>query len=118
MPRQMQVKCEADAENPRALLVRLAGHMDAVGAIEVWDDVSPRLTADHPTLLLDLKDVAWMSSAGVTTLINMLKQVKSLGGSMLVFGCTPAVTKVFSVVGLDTIVTVCDSLESARAKAK
>jgi len=118
MSRQMQVKCEPDAAGGRALLVRLGGHMDAIGATEVWDEVSPRVTADRPTLLLDLEDVAWISSAGVTTLINLLQHVKSRGGNLLVFGCTPAVSKVFSVVGLDTIVPVCESLEAARQRAR
>lgn len=118
MSRQMQVTCDSDPEFGRAVVVRVAGFMDAVGATEVWDDVSPRVTAERPTLLLDLSGVVTLSSSGITTLINLLKQVKPLGGNISVFGCKPSVRRVFRIVGLESILNVCDSLEQARERVK
>jgi anti-anti-sigma factor len=114
----MEVRGDPDPENDRAVIVRVSGHMDAVGAMEVWEAASPHVTAERPVLLMDLSGVPWLSSAGITTLINLLKKVKALGGTVSVFGCSPTVRKVFTVVGLEPILNVCDSLEAARQRVR
>ena len=114
----MQVSFDSDSENGRAVVVRVGGLMDAVGATEVWEEVSPRVTTERPTLLLDLSGVPRLSSSGITTLINLLKQVKPLGGNVSLFGCNPSVRRVFSIVGLEAILNVCDSLEEARLRVR
>ncbi|MGH7731464.1 MAG: STAS domain-containing protein [Candidatus Eiseniibacteriota bacterium] len=116
MPRQMTLSCETDGDSGRTQVVRLAGRMDALGGTEVWDDVSPRVSAEKPNLLLDMTGVQYLSSAGITTLIQLLNRVKPLGGKLAIFGCNATLRRVFRVVALEPILNVCDTLEEARAR--
>ena len=116
MPRQMKLSFEADGESGRTQVVRVAGKMDAMGATEVWDEVSPMVSAEKPNLLLDMTGVPYLSSAGITTLINLLNRAKPLGGKLAIYGCNPTLRKVFRIVALEPILNVCETLEEARAK--
>ena len=114
----MQVICEQDPESAKATLVRVSGRMDAVGATELWDAASPQVTRDRPSVLVDMSGVDLLSSAGITTLLNLMKTVKPLGGTLCVFGCTPPVRKIFRVVALDGLLNVFDGIEEARQRVR
>lgn len=116
MPRQMTLSCEADDKNGRSQVVRVMGRMDAIGATEVWDEVSPRVSAEKPNLLLDMTGVPYLSSAGISTLINLLNRTKPLGGKLAIFGCNETLRKVFRIVALEPILNVCETLEDARTR--
>ena len=116
MPKQMKLDVDADAQNGRTHIVRVAGKMDAMGATEVWDEVSPMVSAEKPNLLLDMTGVPYLSSAGITTLINLLNRAKPLGGKLAIYGCNPTLRKVFRIVALEPILNVCETLEEARVK--
>ena len=116
MARQMTLSLSADTASSRNQVVRLEGRMDALGGTEVWDEVAPRVTAEQPNLILDMTGVAYLSSAGITTLIQLLNKVKPLGGKLAIYGCNPTLRRVFRVVALDPILNVCETLEEARAR--
>ncbi len=114
----MQVRYEPDAEVPGATLVTVTGMVDAVGATELWEAVSPEIGAQRPSVMADLTGVDILTSAGITTLIRFLNHAKPMGGKVAIFGCRPGVRKVFRIVGLETLLGVVDTVEEARAKVK
>ena len=116
MPRQMTLSCEADDRSSRNQVVKMTGRMDALGATEVWEEVSPRVSTERPNLILDMTGVPYLSSAGISTLITLLNHTKSLGGRLAIFGCNPMVQRVFRIVALEPILNVCETLEDARAR--
>jgi anti-anti-sigma factor len=114
----MQVRSEPDAEVGNATLVTVAGLVDAVGATELWDATSPQIVAARPSVLVDMSGVDVLTSAGITTLIRFLNHARPLGGKLALFGCKPAVRKVFRIVGMESLLGVVDTIEEARAKAR
>ena len=76
----MKVNIETiDASN--ALLVILDGHLDATHYERVEGEVVVAIDASaHRCLVLDFADVPFVSSAGIRTLINVIKRNRSRGG--------------------------------------
>jgi len=114
--RSVRIACQPDPEVGRATLVRLSGYMDAVGATQFWDEASPQIVADRPSMLVDMSDIDFLSSSGITTLIQLLKQARPLGGRVSIFGCKPTIRKVLRIVSLEEILNVCDTAEDARRR--
>jgi anti-anti-sigma factor len=112
----MHVHCEADREAHGAVVATLSGNLDAQGATHFWEVAVAHLADGSPSLMVDMSGVELMTSAGVGTLIRLLHRVQSLGGGMVVFGCSDKVRQVIEVVMLAEIFRVSDSIEQARER--
>ena len=66
-------------------------------------------------LLLDLSDVAFMSSAGLRVVLVAVKAARAAGGSFAVFGMTEAVKMVFHMSGFDRIIPAMETESEALA---
>jgi anti-anti-sigma factor len=114
----LRVTCGVDTELERALLAEPAGRMDAHGATIVHDAVSDRLSEKTPSLLLDMGQVEYLSSAGISTLIRLLTRTRELGGTISVFNCRPVVRSVIKVVAIDPVLNVRGTANEARERLK
>ena len=111
----MRVTCTADAALGGTSAV-LVGHLDPEGAARARDELVPHIVPQAPSLLLDLRGVEWMSSAGVGALMHLFARVRAQAGSMALWGCVPRVRAVLHVCGLEAPLNVCDSEEEARTR--
>lgn len=114
----MRVTCTLDPEIPSALLVKPVGQMDAEGAQRVWDDVSPRLNQEVPSLLLDFGQVGFLSSAGISILVQLLTRTKSLRGAMSIFSCNERIRSVLKVLMLEGVLNVGENAEDVRTRLR
>ena len=107
-----------DASN--ALLVVLDGHLDATHYERVERDVVAAIdTSAHRRLVLDFAAVSFVSSAGIRTLINVVKRNRSRGGTVWLAAVRPQVHEVFDISGLTPLFrsapTRVDALREAAA---
>ena len=107
-----------DASN--ALLVVLDGHLDATHYERVEREVVAAIDASaHRCLVLDFAAVAFISSAGIRTLINVVKRNRSRGGTVWLAGVRPQVHEVLDISGLTPLFrsapTRTDALREAAA---
>jgi anti-anti-sigma factor len=115
----MKVNIETiDASN--ALLVILDGNLDATHYERVEGEVVVAIDASaHRCLVLDFADVPFVSSAGIRTLINVIKRNRSRGGTVWLAGVRPQVHEVFEISGLTslfrTVPTRADALRDAAS---
>lgn len=56
-----------------------------------------------PGVMVSLKDVEFMDSSGVATLIESLEQMKSYGGRLLLTDVGPQVRKILAISGLSRL---------------
>ena len=78
----MRITIENIADS-RALLVVLDGSLDASHYEHAERDVVAALDASaHRSLVLDFAAVPFVSSAGIRTLINVIKRVRARGGTV------------------------------------
>ncbi len=118
MQKTIEVNPKPDPEVPGVTLVDPCGRLDALGATELWDAASPRVTADSPSVLVDMSGVELLSSSGISTLIRLLTRAKSNGGGVAVFGCVPGVRMIFEIVGMEGLLNICPTAEEARQRLR
>ncbi|MGK5556325.1 STAS domain-containing protein [Actinomadura kijaniata] len=98
-------------------LVSLRGELDLANA----DDLRKRLRAaraahgDH--VVLDLADLEFMDSQGLSVLVNCYKAVTAAGGSLTLAGPRPIVRRTLEVTGLHRRMRIVRSLEEALPPA-
>jgi len=99
-------------------VVSLSGDLDARTAPATRAQVS-QVLARHSSVLLDLSDVAYVSSAGLRALLLLYRRVQATGGAIVLVGVPPALHTVLSATGFlgffkiaDTVTEGVDRLEA------
>ena len=95
------------------LVTTLKGRMDALTAPEFDGWFSARLQAGENRLVLDLSGLAYISSAGLRSLLAVAKRIKAAVGAVVLCGLTGTVAEVFQMSGFMAIFTVVATSEEA-----
>jgi stage II sporulation protein AA (anti-sigma F factor antagonist) len=87
------------------LCIRLSGELDHHAAEELRMKVTEKL-ASNPIkhILLNLEKLAFMDSSGLGVILGRYKQIKAMGGEMVVCAISPAVKRLFDMSGLFKII--------------
>ncbi|MDA8307424.1 MAG: STAS domain-containing protein [Deltaproteobacteria bacterium] len=94
-------------------IVRVSGRMDATTAPEFEKSCLEWIGQGESMLIVDLKDLEYMSSAGLRSILIVGKKIKSAGGTLSFSSLTPNVEHVFSISGFGSMFKIHDSLEKA-----
>ncbi len=86
------------------LTVAVSGRLDTLTSPDLEKQVEPALEG-ITELILDLKDLEYISSAGLRVLLGMAQTMEKQG-DMKVTNPNEAVMDVFSVTGFDDILTI------------
>lgn len=81
--------------------VSAKGRIDALSTSEIQSLFQQLILEGGRILIADLSQVHYISSAGLRTFITTQKELKKVGGEILLSGLTPQVFDVFKVSGLD-----------------
>ena len=87
------------------LTLALEGRLDTNTAPELEKEIGAELTDDVKTLILDLKDLEYISSAGLRVLLAAQKKM-NIRGNMLVKNANDMIMDVFQVTGFTEILTI------------
>lgn len=86
--------------------VRLLGELDMATASQLRDELV-RLTANGAKLvIIDLADLAFIDSTGLSVLITGLKRLRQQGGDMALRSPTPGTRKVLEITGLTEVFSI------------
>jgi anti-anti-sigma factor len=97
-------------------IVALSGRLDSNGSIEVEAHCRGLIECGDLRQLLDMTNVAYISSAGLRSLLVITKQIKSSGGMLALCCLTPMVSEVMKYSGFDKILTLLADRDSALAR--
>ncbi|WP_209122488.1 anti-sigma F factor antagonist [Alkalihalobacillus sp. BA299] len=87
------------------LLVRLEGELDHHTAEQLRTQVEEQFENQAlKHIVLNLEQLSFMDSSGLGVILGRYKQVKNLGGEMVVCAISPAVKRLFEMSGLFKIV--------------
>ena len=113
----MSHRCAVDvADSTGALRIRVSGEVDMACAPALLDTI---VSADVPPggkVVLDLADVAFMDSSGISALVEAHRKREAEGIGMTIVGVPPLVRSLFSISGVDTYLDV-DDPDAARGEA-
>ncbi|WP_058307527.1 anti-sigma F factor antagonist [Gracilibacillus massiliensis] len=87
------------------LIVRLDGELDHHSAARLkieWQERLQKKGIKH--VILNLSELHFMDSSGLGVVLGRYKEVKQLGGEMIVCSVNPAVKRLFDMSGLFKII--------------
>jgi anti-sigma B factor antagonist len=81
-------------------VVTVSGRVDSATAPDLQKALQDLLDSDQKQLVLDLKDVGYMSSAGLRVLVALQKAAKKNGGALRLAQLSVRVSEVLELAGL------------------
>lgn len=93
----------------------ISGSIDALTAAVLTDFMLLKVGEGHHNLVVDLSQVAFMSSAGLRALLAALKECRNKGGDLRVSGAQPGVGKVLKMSGFTNIIKCFPNNQEALA---
>jgi len=95
-------------------VLSIAGRIDFATSGNVEQAVASAIEQGGRRLIFDLRDVAYISSAGLRAILVAAKKAKSAGGGVAVYGLQDEVAEVFTTSGFGKIVPIVASDAQAR----
>lgn len=92
------------------------GRLDAVGAPSLEACGKQLVQEGAKRVLLDMGKVVYISSAGLRSLLVLVKSLKAAGGTLVLCQLAPAVHEVMEFSGFHSILTVTADRASGLAK--
>ncbi len=105
----------ATQEFKRVAVMSVTGRVDSATAPELEGKLRELVEADKNQIVLDLKDVEYMSSAGLRAMVSTLKAVKRVNGDLRISSPSPRVEEVLRLAGLTSIFSIHSTQEEAVA---
>jgi len=97
----------------RVSLVTVSGRVDSSTAPDFEKALRALVQANRSQIVLDLKAVEYMSSAGIRGMVSALKAAKGGGGDVRLAHPSTRVKEVLELAGLVSIFTIYDDLVEA-----
>jgi anti-anti-sigma factor len=110
------MKTEAVKE-ANATVLKVSGRLDNVTALE-FDTACDKVLRQGTTLVLDFSDLAYISSAGLRSVLLAGKKFKAKEGRVLICGLNKMVKDVFHISGFTGMFPVYENREEALANAE
>ncbi len=97
-------------------VVSVAGELDIAGAPELARTLGSLELSDVRAVAVDLSELTFIDSSGISTLATAAQEARARGGSMVVAAPPGDVRRVFDIVRFGDFVLLEDSLSAALAR--
>lgn len=101
--------------NPNGAVVVLTGEVDMHRAMDVRECLMGLLDEKIKTLIVDLKEVSFMDSTGLATLVEALQVSRRKKTALKLVAIQPRVQAILEISRLETLFEICDTQEEALA---
>lgn len=91
------MKIETDREKDALVAVLPGPDLDAANAREVRESLWAAIKGE-PRVLLDMSGLQFIDSSGCGVLLSILRDVRAAGGDARMFGVTPTVDELFTLI--------------------
>jgi anti-anti-sigma factor len=95
---------------------RIAGRLDALTSPKIETAVGPATGGENPRIIFDMRQVSFVSSAGIRVILMTAKKAAAAKGGLAIFGVQSAVNEVFEISGLHRFIPITSDEHEARAR--
>jgi anti-sigma B factor antagonist len=113
---KISVNVSEHPQNKEITLMAVKGFIDTTTAPEFEKQFLTVLGEKKFKLVVDLKDVNYISSAGWGIFISEIKRIRNQKGDLVLVGMNPEVSEVFELLEFNTILKSFPNVESAVQK--
>lgn len=103
-------------KSDQVCIVAIAGSIDAFTAGQITECLVERIDGGDIWIVLDLTQVAFMSSAGLRIFLAAWQQIRRAGGNLHLAGARAGVDRVLDMAGLYKIMDIFDRVEDAVSR--
>ncbi|MBX7057463.1 MAG: STAS domain-containing protein [Leptospirales bacterium] len=96
-------------------VVSLVGNFDSEASFKLESELIALLKGGSRRILLDCKQLAYVSSSGIGAIMSAGQQVRDLRGDLKLCGLQPAIRRLLQYLGLDGIYDQYATLEEGIA---
>jgi anti-anti-sigma factor len=113
LSREVQVEVKRDTAHG-TVVYRISGELNASTGPNLESALA--IKEGSSRVILDMRRVTYVSSAGLRVIIQAAKQAKNSFGGVAIFGLQPLVMEVFDACGLGTIIPIASDETEARSR--
>lgn len=95
------------------VILELAGFLDANSAVKLEEFISNKISCDYIKIILNLKSLEYISSAGMGVFIAFLESLREKGGDLKFCSIPEKVNFVFDLLGFQSIFEIYEKEEEA-----
>ncbi len=96
------------------LLMKVIGQVDASSSIFLDDEINKAIEENHKNILIDCTNLNYIASAGLGVFMSYIQDLKAKEITMVIFGLNEKVGSVFTMLGLDQLLTIVSDKEQAK----
>lgn len=105
-----------DEKKNDILILHLKGRLDAVSSPLAERKIFDYIDSGENKIILDLRAVDYMSSAGMRALLSITKKLKLFSGKCILASVTPGVMDILEMSGFNHILELSATTEEALRK--
>jgi anti-sigma B factor antagonist len=109
----MEVQVHRSEEQEEVHIVEIEGRIDPHTAPEIEKALDSLLDQGIVKIVVDFKDVNYISSGGLRVFLTALKQTRAHNGDLKLVNLIPNVQKIFKLAGFTKIFNIMDDKDSA-----
>jgi anti-sigma B factor antagonist len=91
----------------------LSGDIDMYSSPALRKELLSFIGKKAPLLLIDFREVSYIDSSGIATLVEGLRGMMSHGGKLKLLGIPDRIVEIFSFSKLDKVFDICGTLDDA-----
>ncbi len=99
-------------------VIKISGSLDGNTVNEAQRQVMPLLSSQGLSLVLDLKDCGYVSSAGLRLLLMAAKQLSSQDGVLVLSGLSAEIVDVMEMTGFNNFFKTFETVAAAVAAVR
>ncbi|MGO8670627.1 MAG: STAS domain-containing protein [Capsulimonadaceae bacterium] len=93
----------------------VSGEIDIYTTPQFKESVTGAIDEGASTIVINMAGVEYMDSSGFGTLLSATKRLRPMHGSLRLYGCNDAITRMLQITRLNTIFGVYESEQDALA---
>jgi anti-sigma B factor antagonist len=95
------------------IVLQLAGDLDASSAIYLDEELEKVLAMPVQRIFIDFEALQYISSTGLGVFVSYMDRLKERQVQMVLYGMSAKVHHVFSILGIDKLLTIVPTKEAA-----
>jgi anti-sigma B factor antagonist len=103
----------SETKKGSALVVNVSGRVDSATSPELEQRMNELIQAGERTMVLNLSQLTYISSAGLRVFLSGAKKLRASGGKLLLCSLTGMVKEVFMMSGFYDIMAIYESEDKA-----
>ena len=101
-----------------SIVIRVVGEIHATTAPELSERLNEAIAVGRTGVVLDLTGVEFIDSTGLSVLLNGLRRITRVRGSMIVACANPTVLRLFEITKLDSTFEILPNCDDAIGRLR